>query len=252
MKIASWNVNSIRSRVEHVKAWLDTNQPDYLLLQELKCEDPAFPHDAFPGYHAIIKGQKAYNGVAVLARDQQPSIIASTIGDDQARFLEVETPQGWRIINIYAPNGNPLGSDKFTYKLEWLCRLATRAQALLDANTPFLIAGDFNIIPDPVDAATPEAWKQDALYQPEARAAYRMLKNMGLYDALRMFHGDEGLYTFWDYQAGAWQRDNGIRIDHILLSPQLADRCSGCAIDREPRGAQSPSDHTPIYVELRA
>lgn len=251
MKIANWNVNSIRSRTHHVQAWLEKNTPDYLLLQELKCEAPVFPHDAFPGYHAILKGQKAYNGVAVLCRNPSTT-IADTIGDDQARFLEVETPQGWRIINIYAPNGNPMGSDKFFYKLEWLVRLATRAQELMDARIPFLIAGDFNIIPDAIDAANPEAWKHDALYQPESRAAYRMLKNMGLYDALRMFHGNEGLYTFWDYQAGSWQRDNGIRIDHILLSPQLADRCSGCIIDREPRGAESPSDHTPIYVELRS
>lgn len=251
MKIASWNVNSIRQRLPNLLDWLARTQPDAVCLQELKCTQDTFPVMELraAGYEAAIVGQKSYNGVAILARNA-PAVVLDTLGDEQARYIEADIG-GVRIANIYAPNGNPLGTEKFIYKLDWLRRLHARAKTLLDSETPFLITGDFNIIPEPADAHTPAAWIGDALYQPESRAAYRALKYLGLTDALRMHDSRAGVYTFWDYQAAAWQKDNGIRIDHALLSPQLADRCTGCHVDRDERGRENPSDHVPLIVTLR-
>lgn len=252
MKIASWNVNSIKARLDHVTAWLGTNQPDILMVQELKGE--TLPVDAFTalGYHTAFVGQKAYNGVATFSRTP-PDILADKLpGDDsdvQARYLETRI-NGIRFINIYLPNGNPVDSEKFPYKLAWMARLKNRLAALRRARDPFIVAGDFNVIPADDDCYDPAHWRNDALFRPETVAAWRSIVNLGLTDAFRVFHQGPGHYTFWDYQAGAWPRNLGIRIDHILLCPALADRLAGCIIDRTPRGLDKASDHTPILATL--
>ncbi len=250
MKIATYNVNSVRTRLPNLLDWLARAQPDVVCLQELKCQDEQFPYDDIKaaGYHAVVVGQKAYNGVAVLSK-MPVEVIATTIGDEQSRYIEVDAA-GVRIIGIYAPNGNPLGTEKFPYKLDWLARLRARMVALVESETPFVVTGDYNIIPEAIDARDPAAWVNDALYQPESRAMYRNFLNLGLTDAFRMFHREGGHYTFWDYQAGAWQRDMGIRIDHFLLSPQLADRCTGCTIDKDERGREKASDHVPVWISI--
>lgn len=250
MKIGSWNVNSIRQRLDHVKAWIGSHQPDLLFLQELKAEE--FPLSEFPDLTCVVKGQKAYNGVAILARHPVALILDVLPGDEtdtQARYLEVEL-QGIHYINIYLPNGNPVGTEKYTYKLAWMDRLATRLKFLRESGIPFLVGGDFNIIPEDKDCFDPLVWQNDALFLPESRGKFRKLLNLGLTDAFRVFNQDAHQYTFWDYQAGAWQRDLGIRIDHFLLSPTLADKLVSCTIDRTPRGLEKASDHTPIIVEI--
>lgn len=249
MKIATFNVNSVRARLPNLEAWLAAAQPDVVCLQEIKCESELFPPIA--GYHALVHGQKSYNGVAILSK-QPAELVSNSLNTDdpQARYMEARL-NGITIINIYAPNGNPLGTEKFPYKLDWLARLTTRAKALLATEEPFLITGDYNIIPEEQDCYSPAAWTGDALFQPESRAAYRRLKNLGLYDAFRALHPNMQEYTFWDYQAGAWQRNNGIRIDHALLSPKLADRLVSCSIDKAPRGEDKASDHTPLIVEIK-
>ncbi len=254
MQITSWNVNSIKARLEHVKRYLCEAAPDVLMVQELKGLE--FPADAFEplGYHTEAVCQKAYNGVAVFSKTPIKIIHTALPGDEsdeQARYIEFET-NGLRLINIYLPNGNPLGTEKFTYKLAWMERLYTQLKALRDNNIPFVIGGDFNVIPEDKDCYDPKAWISDALAQPESRAALRKLENLGLYEAFRIINKNTGEYTFWDYQAGAWQKDNGIRIDHFLLSPELTDRLVNCTIDRTPRGWEKPSDHTPIMIEIAA
>ncbi|NBX67061.1 MAG: exodeoxyribonuclease III [Proteobacteria bacterium] len=250
MKIGSWNVNSVRQRLPNLLTYLESAKPDVLCLQELKCQDEQFPvmEIKAAGYEALVVGQKSYNGVAVLSK-APARMVLNTLGDDQARYLEVDV-SGIRVINIYAPNGNPLGTEKFTYKLDWLARLEARLRALLLDEVPFLICGDFNIIPEALDAHNPAAWAGDALFQPESRALYRRFLNLGLTDAFRMFETGGEHYTFWDYQAAAWAKNDGVRIDHFLLSPQLADKCDACAIDKDERGRENPSDHVPIYISL--
>lgn len=252
MKIASWNVNSLKARRDHVEKVLNESGLDVLMVQELKGEE--FPADDFKdmGWETAAKGQKAYNGVAVFSKTPIKLIHDSLPGDDadeQARYLEFET-NGMRLINIYLPNGNPLGTEKFDYKLAWMERLYQRLKELRTNDTPFAIGGDFNVIPEDKDCYDPKAWVDDALFQPESKAAFRKLLNLGLYEAFRCLHSAGGQYTFWDYQAGRWQKDQGIRIDHFLLSPEIADRLISCEIDRTPRGWDKPSDHTPIIVEL--
>lgn len=254
MKIASWNVNSVKARLDHVKQWLEKNRPDVLMIQELKGEN--FPAEEFIplGYRTEAVAQKAYNGVATFSLHPIEVLERRMPGehsDDQSRYLESRI-KGIRFINIYLPNGNPVGTEKYTYKLEWMERLKRRVADLRYANDPFLIAGDFNVIPEPVDCYDPRAWIDDALFRLESRRAYRAIVNQGLTDALRAFHHAPGLYTFWDYGAGAWPRNNGIRIDHILCSPPVADRLQSCNIDREPRAWDRPSDHTPIIATLSA
>ena len=251
MKIASWNVNSVRARLSHLTTWLDREKPDFLCLQELKCQEADYPFMDVQavGYQSAIVGQKAYNGVALLSK-YAVQVIATTIGDEQARYIEVEA-SGIRIINIYAPNGNPIDTEKFPYKLDWLSRLEVRMKQLLKEEVPFLVTGDFNIIPEPIDAHTPAAWVQDALFQPQSRAFYRRFINLGLTDAFRVFHKGPEHFTFWDYQAAAWAKNDGIRIDLFLLSPQLTDRLVSCNIDKQERGRENPSDHVPIILELR-
>jgi exodeoxyribonuclease-3 len=250
MKIVSWNVNSIKARKDHVLRFLKESAPDVLMVQELKGLD--FPEGDFPGYKTHAVGQKAYNGVAIFTK-QPATIIHEALpgdeSDEQARYLEFDY-EGLRLINIYAPNGNPAPGEKFDYKCAWNERLLTRLQELRANDIDFAIGGDFNIIPEDKDCYNPENWVDDALFRPESRAFYRAFINLGLTDALRVYNAAGGQYTFWDYQAGAWQKDHGIRIDHFLLSPRLADRLNTCTIDREPRGWDKPSDHTPIIIEL--
>ncbi len=254
MKIVSWNVNSIKARLDHVKRFLEESGPDVLMIQELKGLE--FPSDAFKniGYESRAVTQKAYNGVAIISKQPVTLIHDKLPGDDadeQARYLEVEL-DGLRFINIYLPNGNPVDTEKFTYKLAWMERLITRLKDLRSDNIPFAIGGDFNVIPEDKDCHDPESWKGDALFHIESRRKFRRLLNLGLTDAFRVKDTRGEQYTFWDYQAGAWQNDNGIRIDHFLLSPALADKMKSCTIDRNPRGWEKPSDHTPIIVELES
>jgi exodeoxyribonuclease III len=255
VKIATWNVNSIRQREKHVASWLERCQPDVLLLQEIKCEAPAFPALAFHvlGYQAEAVGQKSYNGVAVLSRlpftVTHRALPGLATDDAQSRYIEIETG-GLTIAGIYLPNGNSGGDAGFAYKLAWLDRLAERAAALLDSDTPLVIAGDFNVCPSEDDWAPGALSPTDALVRPESRARYRRLLWNGLTDAVRAVHPHGPIYTFWDYQAGAWQRDRGLRIDHALLSPTLAERLVAAAPDRQERGEPQPSDHVPVVIEL--
>ncbi len=254
MKIASWNVNSIKARLDHVKAWLDSQKPDILLLQELKGLD--FPYDVFDamGYRCAAVPQKAYNGVAILSRHEIGLIHEKLPGmdhDEQARYIEADI-NNVRVIGIYAPNGNPVDSEKFPYKLTWLEHLKNRLAALRADRVPVVIGGDFNIIPDDHDCHDPQVWAGDALFRPESRRLYRAMLNLGYSDAFRVRTQNGGHYTFWDYQGGAWPANKGIRIDHFLLSPCIADRLQSCTIDKEPRGLEKASDHTPIIVTIAA
>ena len=255
LKLATWNVNSIRQRERHVCRWLEKAQPDILLLQEIKCETAAFPalHFSGLGYSGEAVGQKAYNGVAVLSRlpfaVTHRSLPGLPDGDAQARYIEIEA-EGMTIAGIYLPNGNSGGDAGYAYKLAWMDQLADRAEALLADDTGLVIAGDFNVCPDEIDAAPGTLSPTDALVRLETRARFRRLLWMGLTDAVRELHPHAPSYTFWDYQAGAWQRDRGLRIDHILLSPSLAERLGCAEPDREERGEAQPSDHVPVVVEL--
>lgn len=254
MQIATFNVNSVKQRIGHLTDWLKDHGPDIVCLQEIKCVDEAFPRMEIEalGYNVETHGQKTFNGVALLSKHPFDEVTRGLPGDDedqQARYIEgvVSTKTGVvRVGNLYLPNGNPLGTEKFTYKLAWMDRLIAHAKSLLAYEEPFVLAGDYNVIPTPLDAKNPEAWTNDALFQPESRAKFRELLSLGLTDALRATTEDGGLYTFWDYQAGAWQRNNGIRIDHLVLSPQAADKLTGVVIDRDMRAREKPSDHVPV------
>jgi len=254
MKVASWNVNSIRARLDHVTSWLKVQQPDVLLIQELKATE--FPTLIFQalGYESVAVLQKSYNGVAVLSRFPMQTINTTLAGDEadsHARFLEM-TIEGIRVVNIYLPNGNPVGTEKFAYKLAWMDRLIKVMTAWREEGLPVLVGGDFNVIPEDIDCHKPSSWIRDALFQPESRARYRTLLDLGYTDAFRALHpGEPGQFTFWDYFRQAFEHNRGIRIDHFLLSPSLADRLQSCEIDRGPRAEEKPSDHTPIMVELK-
>jgi exodeoxyribonuclease-3 len=254
MKIASWNVNSIRARLDHVTAWLKARQPDVLLLQELKGTE--FPAAVFEdlGYQSVAVTQKTYNGVAILSRHPIQTINTTLAGDQadsHARYLET-TIQGIRVVNIYLPNGNPIGTDKFAYKLAWMDRLTQQMTAWQTQNVPALVGGDFNVIPEDIDCHKPSAWIRDALFQPESRERYRALLALGYTDAFRSLHPDAtGQFTFWDFFRQSFEHNRGIRIDHFLLSTKLADRLVSCEIDTGPRAQPKPSDHTPILVELQ-
>lgn len=254
MKIASWNVNSIKARLPRVTEWLAEFKPDVVLLQELKTVDETFPYMEIEdlGYNIAVHGQKSYNGVAILSKYPIEDIQKGLPGnedDEQARYIEA-TVNNIRVGCIYLPNGNPQPGPKFDYKLRWMDFLVKRAEELLTFEEPFVLGGDYNVIPKDEDCYNPANWVDDALTQPESRERYYKLLNLGLTDALRSFHPSGSNYTYWDYQAGAWNKDNGIRIDHLLLSPQAADRLKACDIDRVPRGKERPSDHTPIWCEL--
>ena len=250
--ITSWNINSLKARRTHVDNYLLDPAPDVLMVQELKGLD--FPHEEFTAqnYHTAAVPQKAYNGVAVFSKKPIKTILESLPGDEtdeQARYIEFET-SGLRLINVYCPNGNPTGTEKYTYKLAWMKRLKARLKELLDSNIPFIIGGDFNVIPEAKDCYDPTVWKGDALFRLETRKAYREILNLGLTEAFRTFNNAPEQYTFWDYQAGAWPKNNGIRIDHFLLSPHMADRLKNCTIDTKPRALEKPSDHTPITITV--
>jgi len=233
-------------------------RPDVLCLQEIKTQDEGFPAEAFAdlGYNVATHGQKGFNGVAILALHPLEDVVRTLPGDNgdaQARYIEATVTDGGlsaRIASIYLPNGNPIGSEKFSYKLGWMARLEAHARALLASEMPVVLTGDFNVIPDPIDAKRPDAWRGDALFQPESRAAFHALGNLGYLDAVRACHPEPGHYTFWDYQAGAWQKDDGIRIDFQLLSPQAADRLAAAGIDRFTRSWEKPSDHAPVWTTL--
>ena len=257
MRIATWNVNSVRQRLDHLLGYLKRTEPDVLCLQELKCTEETFPRFEIEaaGYRCYVHGQKGFNGVAILTR--RDAVVASGLpGDEadiQARYIEALVPDGAsavRVASIYLPNGNPVGSDKYPYKLAFMDRMTAHARKLLGLEEPLVLAGDYNVIPEAKDVADPENWTQDALFLPATRERYRALLNLGLVDAIRTTTDRGGLYSFWDYQAGAWQRNRGIRIDHLLLSPQAADRLSDYAIDKDLRGLDKPSDHVPVRIDL--
>jgi exodeoxyribonuclease III len=257
LRIATWNVNSIRQRLSHVLAYLKETGPDALCLQEIKCQDDAFPRGEIEalGYNVATHGQKGFNGVAILAKrpfETKPGLPGDP-NDEQARYIEAELPTArgaLRLACIYLPNGNPVDSEKYPYKLAFMDRLIVHAKRLLALEEPLILAGDFNVIPEARDAAKPDQWVNDALFLPQTRAKFRELLSLGFTDALRATSDAGGLYTFWDYQAGGWQKNNGIRIDHLLLSPQAADLLAGVTIDKHLRGMEKASDHTPIRVEL--
>ena len=258
MRIATWNVNSIKQRVDAAVAWLKERAPDIVCFQETKCVDDAFPREPFEalGYNVAVHGQKTFNGVAILSKlpfDEVTPRLPGDREDDHARFIEaqVSTPSGVvRVASIYLPNGNPTGTDKYTYKIKWMERLHHYVHERLTLEEPLVLAGDYNVIPAPRDARDPAVWTNDALFLPQTRDKFYALVNLGLTDALRAVNDEAGIYTFWDYQAGAWQKNNGIRIDHLLLSPQAADRLAGAGIDKHVRAWEKPSDHVPVYIDL--
>ena len=258
MKIVTWNINGVKARIETAVAWLKHGNPDVVCFQEIKSVDEGFPALEFQalGYNVATHGQKGFNGVAILSKSPLEDIRRGLPGDEadvQARYIEATVIGGSEAVRVgclYLPNGNPLGSEKFRYKLAWMARLEAHARALLVDEMPLVLAGDYNVIPMPEDAKRPEAWAGDALFQPESRAAYRRLIQLGLTDGLRAGLPEPGTYTFWDYQAGAFQKDDGIRIDHLLLSPQAADRMTHGGVAKEARAMEKPSDHTPAWVEL--
>lgn len=256
MRIATWNVNSIKARLGNVTDWTRAAKPDVLLLQEIKCQDADFPRLEFEslGYQVHTHGQKSYNGVALLSLTKPDAVRIRLDGEDadeQARYIEADIAD-ITICGLYLPNGNPRPGEKYDYKLRWMERLHQRAATLLAAETPFLMAGDFNICPADVDVFDPVGFAEDALCAPDSRRAWRRLLNLGLTEAWRALHPRKVDYSFWDYQAGCWPKNNGLRIDHFLLSPQLADRLVSCEIDREPRGREKASDHTPVICEIAA
>jgi exodeoxyribonuclease-3 len=241
-----------------MQLWLKERAPDIVCLQEIKCVDEAFPRSAFEdlGYNVAVHGQKTYNGVAILSKfplDEVTPKLPGGEADDHARYLEAVVSTGTgilRVASIYLPNGNPPGGEKYEYKLAWMDRLRAHAQGLLENEEPLVLAGDYNVIPSPADAHDPEAWKGDALFLPATREKFRALEYLGLVDAVRATSDEAGLYTFWDYQAGAFQKNNGIRIDHLMLSPQAVDRLVGAGIDKHMRGGEKPSDHVPAWIDL--
>jgi len=258
MRIATWNVNSIKQRLENLTVWLTERQPDVVCLQETKCVDESFPREPLEslGYNVAIHGQKTFNGVAILSKfpfDEVRPRLPGDGNDEQARFLEATISAGGRMVriaSIYLPNGNPVESEKYPYKIRWMDRISHYVYEALKLEEPLVLAGDYNVIPAPADVHNPAAWIEDALFRPQTREKFRSITNLGLTDALRATTDAPGLYTFWDYQAGAWQKNNGLRIDHILLSPQAADRLVTSGIDRHVRSWEKPSDHVPVFVDL--
>ena len=259
MKIASFNINGVKARLPALLDWLRDAAADVVVLQELKSTDDQFPRLEIEemGYNIETHGQKGFNGVAVLSRLPLEDVargLPGDDGDDQARWIEatVTGDRAVRICGLYLPNGNPAPGPKYAYKLAWMRRLEARAAELLASEEPAVILGDYNVIPQPIDCWDPKAWARDALFLPETRAAFRRIEHLGFTDALRAVDRGPGIYTFWDYQAGAFQKNWGIRIDHVLLSPAAADRLETCGIDAETRSREKPSDHVPIWVTLDA
>lgn len=259
MKIATFNINGIKARIEALPRWLEEARPDVACLQEIKSQDEGFPRQMFEdmGYQVETHGQKGFNGVAILSKYPLEDVTRGLPGDDgdeQARWIEATVigTRAVRVCGLYLPNGNPAPGPKYDYKLAWMARMEARVRALLADEMPVIFLGDYNVIPQPEDAARPEAWVEDALFLPQSRAALRRLVNLGLTEAIRTRDPRPGLYTFWDYQANSWERGNGIRIDHLLLSPQAADLIEDAGIDRQVRAGDKPSDHVPVWVTLDA
>jgi exodeoxyribonuclease-3 len=256
VKIATYNVNGIRARLPRLIEWLTETQPDIVCLQELKCSDEDIPRGDIEaaGYGAIWHGQKGFNGVAILARGEQPMEVQRALDgdpdDEQSRYIEADV-FGFRVAGIYLPNGNPHPGPKFDYKLSWMERLRARARAILAEEVPAVIAGDYNVIPHDDDVLRPAAMADDALMHPQSRAAYRAMLSDGWTDGLRARYPAGGVWTYWDYQAGAWQRDAGFRIDHLLLSPALADRLCDAGVDKGHRAREKASDHAATWIEVR-
>ena len=253
MKIASWNVNGVRARLDHVSDWLETNQPDVLALQETKVMDEMFPFDAFKplGYQVSIYGQKSYNGVALLTKKTPTDIAKGVEGfkDDQTRVI-AGFFGGVLIINVYVPNGQSVGSEKFDYKMNWLKHFYTHLQRLLKVHQKIVILGDFNIAPADADVHDPELWKDKVLCSDNERRWLNQILDLGFVDSFRLFEQEEGLYSWWDYRAAAYRRKMGMRIDLILISDALKKECIKSYIDEAPRGQDRPSDHTPVLIEL--
>ena len=254
MRIATFNINGIKARLPRLQEWLESDPADVVCLQEIKSMDDNFPRQTLEdaGWHVEVHGQKGFNGVAVLSRRPIASATPRLPGDDddgQARYLETVI-DGVTIASLYLPNGNPIGGEKFAYKLAWMQRLEAHARSLLEKEKPVILCGDFNVIPQPEDCYDPAAWTDDALYQLESRAAFHTILHAGYTDAIRLIRPTGPAYTYWDYQGGAWQQDHGIRIDHHLLSPQAADRLDDARVDRAPRGKDKASDHTPVVITL--
>jgi exodeoxyribonuclease III len=258
MRIATWNVNSVKQRIDSLTAWLTERSPDIVCLQETKTVDEAFPREPIErlGYNVAVHGQKTFNGVAILSKlkfDEVTPRLPGDDADDHARFIEavVSTKSGsLRVASIYLPNGNPSNTEKYSYKIRWMERLSKYAHERLQLEEPLVLAGDYNVIPSEADVWNPKAWTTDALFLPQTREKFRSLTHLGLTDALRAVTDEPGLYTFWDYQAGAWQKNWGVRIDHLLLSPQAADRLTTAGIDKHVRSWERPSDHVPVYIDL--
>jgi exodeoxyribonuclease-3 len=259
MKIVTWNINGARARIGNLLHWLQESQPDIVCLQEIKTPDDQFPRAEVEalGYHVETHGQKGFNGVAILSKLPFDEVSRGLPGDDsdeQARFIEgvFSTDKGvLRVVSLYLPNGNPIDDEKkFPYKLAWMARLERWAAARLALEEPFVLAGDYNVIPEPSDAKFPENWVRDALFQPVTRQAFRRLENLGLTEAIRATTDSAEIFTFWDYQAGAWQKNNGIRIDHMLLSPEAANRFLSASVEKHVRAWEKPSDHVPVAIEL--
>jgi exodeoxyribonuclease-3 len=259
MKIATFNINGIKARLNALTDWLDEAGADVVLLQEIKSVDEGFPREILEdrGWRVETHGQKGFNGVAILSRLPLEDVTRGLPGDDgdeQARWIEATVigSRAVRVCGLYLPNGNPAPGPKYDYKLSWMERMRHRATDLLATEEPVVMAGDYNVIPQDEDAARPEVWRDDALALPESRAAFRRIVNLGYTEAFRARVQGPGHYSFWDYQAGAWERNNGIRIDHLLLSPQAADLLQDVQIDKEVRGREKPSDHVPVWIELAA
>jgi exodeoxyribonuclease-3 len=258
MKLSTYNLNGIRARLPRLLEWLEREKPDIACLQELKCADESLPIGDIEaaGYGAVWHGQKGFNGVAILAREKSPDLrrmgLPGDPDDSHSRYIEAEV-DGLIVASIYLPNGNPVGTEKFDYKIRWMERLREHAAELLALERPVVLAGDLNVVPEDRDVFSVRATQHDALLQPETRAQWRQLLAQGWTDALRAFHPtDDKLYTFWDYTAGCWQRDAGFRIDHLLCSPEAADRLVDASVDKWARGEEKASDHAPTWVELRS
>ena len=254
MKIATWNVNSIKARKERLLAWLAAHSPDVLCLQELKLEASAFPHDEIRalGYHAVLHAQKSYNGVAILSRNEPQAValgLDDGVDDPQARAIAA-TVDGLRVLCVYVPNGGEPASDKFAYKKQWLARLRAHLNARYQPSDPLLVCGDFNIAPDDLDVARPDEWRGSVLCHDDVRAAFVALTAWGLHDCFRKHHPEGKVYSWWDYRMLGFQKGNGLRIDHVLASQPLAERCRAASIDREQRKGKLPSDHAPVIIEL--
>jgi exodeoxyribonuclease-3 len=256
MKLVTFNINGIRARLPRLTEYLAREQPDIVCLQELKCADESLPIADIEaaGYGAVWHGQKGFNGVAILAKGETPTLRQVGLPDDpddtHSRYIEAEA-YGLIVASIYLPNGNPIGTEKFDYKLRWMARLADRARAIMAEERPAVLAGDYNVIPEDRDTFSRRAMANDALFQPESQAAFRSIVYQGWTDALRTLNPDEDrLYTFWDYTAGAWPRDAGFRIDHLLCSPKAADRLRGAGVHKWARAEEKASDHAPTWIEL--